>query len=140
VQKLRKVAGWLKKVATVSAIIVVAFTVVDLGAWLSGHTELAMAILVGVLMLVAFAVGNAWAAFLMFLTASVLIRSQESADRLDVAQIEAATGLVKEVLRYEEKAQGRQPTLPTPQQQSCWPALEGITEGEFEVRGDEQND
>jgi len=110
------------------------------GPWLTDHTELAISVIAFMVALASFAIGNVWAAMLMGKGADLTIRSQESDDQRDIAQIKAATDLVKVLMRKEEQAQRQQPTLPMPQQQNWLPPLNEFSDGEYHElgRGDEQ--
>jgi D-arabinose 1-dehydrogenase-like Zn-dependent alcohol dehydrogenase len=86
------------------------------GLWLTNHLELAIAVAAFVFALTAFAVGNVWASMLMRSGAELTIRSQESDDERDIAQIKAATDLVKVLIRQSPT----QPALPMPSKQDNW--------------------
>jgi hypothetical protein len=122
----------IKKAIGCLAVVVVGFAVVDVGLWLTDHTELAIALVGFMVALASFALGNVWSAMLMKSGSELTIRSQESDDQRDIAQIRAATDLVKVLLRRDEKeqqAQEQQPKLPMPQQQRWLP--EYPVDGEF---------
>ncbi len=88
---------------------------------------------VGVAILASFIAASGWSALLLRAGAELAIRSQESDDKRDIAQIKAATDLVKVLLRREEQEREQQPKLPLPDQQQGWlPKLTEFTEGEFE--------
>lgn len=123
-QKLLKLGTLLKFVGAVIVVIVV----VNAGLWLTGHTELAIAMLVFVAALVSFVVASAWSALLLRAGAELTLRSQESDDERDIAQAKVTIEMIKAM----RQMQG-QPTLPMPQQQQNWlPELSEFAEGEFE--------
>jgi len=130
----------IKKALGCLAVVAVGFAVLDVGLWLTDHTELAISVIAFMVALASFAIGNVWAAMLMGKGADLTIRSQESDDQRDIAQIKAATDLVKVLMRKEEQAQRQQPTLPIPQQQHWLPPLNEFSDGEYHElgRGDEQ--
>lgn len=126
----------IKKAIGCLAVVAVVFAIVDVGLWLTDHTELAIAVVAFMVALASFAVGNLWAAMLMGKGADLTIRSQESDDQRDIAQIRAATDLVTVLVRREDKEREReqkrheqQPKLPLPQQQPKW--LPEVTDAEF---------
>jgi len=100
-------------------ILAVIFGIVDAGLWLTDHIELAIAVAAFVFALAVFAVGNVWTAIVMRWGADLTIRSQESDDERDIAQIKAATDLVKVLVRLTP-SQSDLPALPMPDQQSSW--------------------
>jgi len=119
------------------AIGIVVFGIADAGLWLSGHMELAISAIAFVFALGIFAAGNVWGAMLMKGGADLTIRSQESDDKRDIAQIKAATDLVRVLVRQEDKEtererreQEQQTKLPIPQ--NFLPQLTEFSEGEFE--------
>jgi len=118
----------IKKALGCLAVAAVGFAVLDVGLWLTNHTELAFAVVAFMVALASFAIGNVWAAMLMKSGADLTIRSQESDDQRDIAQIKAATDLVKVLMKRE----GQRPTLPMPQQQQQKWLPEYPVDGEFE--------
>lgn len=117
-----------KKVLYGLGVLIAVIVLANVSLWLTGHSELAIAILVGIAVLVSFVAASAWSALLLRAGAEIAVRSQESDDKRDIAQIKAATDLAKVLMQQEES----QPALPMPQQQSWLPELSEFAEGEFE--------
>jgi hypothetical protein len=118
----------LKKAIGCLAVGIVVFGVVDAGLWLSDHTELALAVIVFGVAFVSFVAASAWSALLIRAGAEIGVRSQESDNKLDIAQAKVMVEMIKAV----RQGQNQQPALPMPQQQDWLPRLSEFSEGEYE--------
>jgi len=121
----------VKKAIGCLAIAIVVFGIVDVGTWLSGHTEAALALLYGASILIAVIAASGWSALLIRAGAEIGVRSQESDNKLDIAQAKVMVEMIRAM--RQQPAVPEQPALPMPQQPQHWlPELNEFSEGEFE--------